>query len=125
MKSTMTTTPIKLYFVAGERSGDTHAADLMAALKKRGVNIEFRGMGGPKMIAEGGDKIEDWVEEAGVVGLWEVIKHYGYFRGKMDQVADEVTAWQPDVIIPVDYPGFNLRLAKRLRAESLQSRIVY
>ncbi len=121
----MTTTPIKLYFVAGERSGDTHGADLIAALKRRGVSVEFRGMGGPKMIAEGGGEIEDWVEEAGVVGLWEVIKNYGYFRGKMDQVVDEVTEWQPDVIIPVDYPGFNLRLAKRLRAESLKSKIVY
>lgn len=121
----MTTSPIKLYFVAGERSGDTHGADLIAALKRRGVAVEFRGMGGPKMIAEGGEMIEDWVEEAGVVGLWEVVKNYGYFRGKMDQVVDEVTEWQPDVIVPVDYPGFNLRLAKRLRAESLQSKIVY
>lgn len=121
----MTTNPIKLYFVAGERSGDTHGADLIHALNRRGVAVEFRGMGGPKMIAAGGEKIEDWVEEAGVVGLWEVIKNYGYFRGKMEQVVDEVTKWQPDVIVPVDYPGFNLRLAKRLRGEPLKSKIVY
>ena len=117
--------PLKLYFVAGERSGDTHAADLIAALKSRHSALEIRGLGGPKMIAEAGDGIVDWVEEAGVVGLWEVLKNYGYFRRQMDVVVEEVTAWKPDVIVPVDYPGFNLRLAKRLRKDAVASRIVY
>ncbi|QQL43997.1 lipid-A-disaccharide synthase [Sulfuriroseicoccus oceanibius] len=118
--------PLKVYLLVGERSGDTHGADLVHALQKRVPDVEIRGMGGPKLVdAVGGDGIEDWVEEAGVVGLAEVLKKYGYFKAKMSQVVDDVMAWQPDVVVPVDYPGFNLRLAKALRKRGFDGKIVY
>lgn len=118
--------PLKIYLVVGERSGDTHGADLVRALKARVPDIEIRGMGGPKLVeAVGGDGVHDWVEEAGVVGLWEVLKNYGYFKSKMRDVVAEVLEWKPDVVVPVDYPGFNLRLAKQLRASDFGGKIVY
>src|SRR5438270_3955942 len=70
----------KIYFVAGETSGDTHGAALMRALRERAPDLQFVGRGGPKMQAMAGGEFRDWVDEAAVVGLWEVIKHYGFFR---------------------------------------------
>ena len=69
----------RLYFVAGEASGDNHGAALMHALRRLQPEIELLGRGGPRMKRIAGEKFRDWSDEAGVVGLWEVVKHYGYF----------------------------------------------
>ncbi len=114
-----------LYLVAGEVSGDTHGAALLHALRARRPEIVFHGRGGPRMRAVAGDRIEDWTEEAAVVGLWEVLKKYGYFRAQFAHVLAEIERLRPAAVVLIDYPGFNLRLAAELRRRRLPLRILY
>ncbi len=116
---------MKIYFVAGEASGDNHGAALMQSLRQSDAEIEFSGRGGPRMKRIAGEKFIDWSEQAGVVGLWEVVKHYGYFRQEFAKALDEIAAVQPDAVVLIDYPGFNLRLARALRERSLGGKIIY
>lgn len=112
----------RIFFVAGEVSGDTHAAALMRALPKDSATLS--GLGGPQMF-KAAPLVEDWLDEAAVLGLWEVLKKYPYFRRKMNETVGRITAENPDAIVLVDYPGFNLRLAKRLRKSGYDGKLVY
>ena len=114
-----------LYFVAGEVSGDAHGAKLLQALHDRRPESAFHGRGGPRRRALAGDGLEDWTEEAAVVGLWEVLKKYGYFRAQFARVLAEIEHLRPDAVVLIDYPGFNLRLAKELRRRRLPLKILY
>jgi lipid-A-disaccharide synthase len=105
----------KLYFVAGEASGDNHGAALMQALRRLRPDLELSGRGGRKMKDVAGPDFLDWSDEAGVVGLWEVVKHYGYFRREFRKALNEIREAKPDAVVLIDYPGFNLRLARALR----------
>ncbi len=116
---------MKLYFVAGEASGDNHGAALMQTLGERQTDLKLLGRGGPRMKQIAGDRFFDWSEAAGVVGLWEVIKHYPYFRREFAKTIDEIAATKPDAVVLIDYPGFNLRLARALRENSLGGKIIY
>ena len=115
----------RIFIIAGEISGDTHAAGLLRELKTLVPDMKVVGLGGAKMREVAGDGIEDWVETAGVVGLWEVLKMYRYFKDKMDGVLDSILDQKPEGVILVDYPGFNLRLAKALRTAGYKGRILY
>ena len=115
----------RVFIIAGEVSGDTHGAGLLRELKILEPELKVIGLGGPKMCEVAGEGIEDWVETAGVVGLWEVLKMYRYFKEKMDAVLDSILDQRPDGVILVDYPGFNLRLAKSLRTAGYTGRILY
>lgn len=115
----------RIFIIAGEVSGDTHGAGLLRELKNLEPDLKVIGLGGPKMREAAGDGIDDWVETAGVVGLWEVLKMYRYFKDKMDAVLDSILEQKPEAVILVDYPGFNLRLAKALRTGGYQGRILY
>ncbi len=114
-----------LYFVAGEASGDGHGAALMRALYETDRALIFRGRGGPRMKATASEGFIDWIDAAGIVGLWEVIKHYGYFRTQFRNALDEIAAMRPDAVVLIDYPGFNLRLARALRKRSYRKKIIY
>ncbi len=118
--------PMKLYLVAGEASGDNHGAALMQALRQLQPDARFLGRGGPQMqaLADPGN-FTNWIDEAAVVGLWEVVKHYPYFRRQFRQTLDEIATAKPDVVVLIDYPGFNLRLARTLRERSLGGKIIY
>ena len=116
---------MKLYFVAGEASGDNHGAALLESLRRLQPNVEFHGRGGPKMRALAGPHFTDWSDEAGVVGLWEVVKNYGYFRREFARTIAEIAAIKPDAVVLIDYPGFNLRLARALHEQSLGGKIIY
>jgi len=113
-----------LYIVAGELSGDTHAAGLLRALREERPGVRVLGFGGPKMASEC-DGVRDWVEDAAVVGVWEVLRHYGWFREKFREMLGEIRRERPGVLVLVDYPGFNLRLAKAVREEWPETKIVY
>lgn len=117
----------KLFLLAGEISGDTHGSGLMRSLLELagGAGVQFHGYGGPQMKEVGGDAMLDWVEDAGVVGLWEVLKVYGWFKQKMADALAIVDREKPDAVILVDYPGFNLRLAKSLREAGYDRPIIY
>jgi lipid-A-disaccharide synthase len=113
---------MKIYFVAGEASGDEHGAALMRALRELAPDCEFFGRGGPQMKQFAGEAFTDWIDDAAVVGLWEVVKRYGYFRQQFAEALEEIDAAKPDAVVLIDYPGFNLRLARTLRRNTdLQS----
>ncbi len=114
-----------LFIVVCERSGDRHGAGLMEALQKRaGETWQISGRGGPQMQALE-PQIVDWVEEAGVVGLVEVYRKYGWFRQQNHETLQRINAEKPDVVVLVDYPGFNLRLARSLRQARFSGKVIY
>lgn len=115
----------RLFIIAGEVSGDTHAAGLIREVLALDPAATFSGLGGPRMREAAGAGIDDWVETAGVVGLWEVLKMYGYFKRRFNGVVAHVMNTRPDAVILVDYPGFNLRIAKALRRSGYQGKLIY
>jgi lipid-A-disaccharide synthase len=114
-----------IYFVAGEPSGDEHGAALMRALREFVLNLDFAGRGGPKMQAVADEAFMNWSDSAAVVGLWEVVKRYGYFREQFQRALREIASINPDAVVLIDYPGFNLRLARALRKKSPALKIIY
>ena len=113
-----------LFLVAGEASGDARGAELMRALRAIAPEIEFAGAGGPEMRALAGGNFLDWADEA-VVGLWDVLKKYGYFRARFQELRAEIERVRPEALILIDYPGFNLRLARAVRARQRPMKIIY
>jgi lipid-A-disaccharide synthase len=116
---------MKIYLVAGEASGDEHGAALMSALRDLKPDIAFHGRGGPRMEAIAGHQFNNWVDAAAVVGLWEVVKRYGYFRKEFANTLAEIAGANPDAVVLIDYPGFNLRLARALRQHSPRLKIIF
>jgi lipid-A-disaccharide synthase len=115
---------MRIYMIAGESSGDTHGAVLMREIAKLCPVVQFFGAGGPQMkkIAQG--QFIDWTQEA-VVGLWDVVVKYPYFREKFYQMYREIRELDPVAVIFVDYPGFNLRLAHYLRQQQFSGKLIY
>lgn len=118
-------TPESLHIVAGELSGDAHAAGLLRALIGMRPGLEITGVGGPEMAAVSGGGVTDWVEEAAVVGVWEVLRRYGWFKRRFKGMLEQIERERPRVLVLVDYPGFNLRLAEAVRRKVPETRIVY
>lgn len=114
-----------VWVVAGETSGDARAAELMRAIYALAPDIAFVGAGGPRMAPLVQEPFDNWIAAAGVVGLWDVLKRYGYFREKFHRMLKAIGEVQPAAVILVDYPGFNLRMAKALRARYPNLRIIY
>jgi lipid-A-disaccharide synthase len=106
--------PRKIMFIAGEASGDSHAANLIKTIKARDPSIHCFGAGGPKMAEAGMELILDLTEHA-VLGLVEVLRNYLKFRRFFYQMLRVAQERRPDVLVLVDYPGFNLRFAKGIR----------
>jgi len=125
--------PKTIYFVAGEASADNHGAALMHALRELGGEISFMGRGGPQMqqvvneLGSTGErrKFKNWISDAAVLGLWEVLRKYGYFRQQFHETLQEIGEGRPDAVVLIDYPGFNLRLARALRSQTPQQKIIY
>ncbi len=114
-----------LYVVAGESSGDHHAAAVLRELRRLQPDVLLVGRGGPELSALSDGRIRNWSDEAAVVGLWEVIKKYGYFRREFRATIDEIGVYRQLTVFLVDYPGFNLRLARALRRRDMRGQIVY
>ena len=102
---------MKYYLIAGEASGDLHASNLMKALKAEDVQAEFRFYGGDKMASVGGTLVKHYRELA-YMGFIPVLLHLPTILQNMKICKADIKAWQPDVVILVDYPGFNLDIAK-------------
>lgn len=115
----------RLYVVAGELSGDAHGAGLLRSLKTLVPAVEIHGVGGPEMAAVAGPGLVDWVEDAAVMGVWEVLKRYGWFKERFTRMLAELMEFRPDVLLLIDYPGFNLRFAEAVKKASPETRIVY
>ncbi|HEX2896782.1 MAG TPA: lipid-A-disaccharide synthase [candidate division Zixibacteria bacterium] len=103
-----------IFISAGDPSGDNAGSLLLSALKKRTGAAEFFGLGGKRMLAEGQEQLVDGSKLA-VMGFWEVVKHYGFFRKLFFECLDEIKSRRPSCVILIDYPGFNLRLAKEVK----------
>ncbi|MFC1703173.1 lipid-A-disaccharide synthase [Candidatus Omnitrophota bacterium] len=112
----------KIAIVAGEASSDMHAAHLVEALKKQSPHIEFFGLGGKKMQAAGVLIFYNLVDLA-VVGFFEVLKNYSTFKKIFNDFLKEIDEIKPDCVILIDYPGFNMRLAKELKKREI--RVIY
>ena len=114
-----------IYFVAGEVSADNHGAALMRSLRELDPELNFIGRGGPQMQQVAGEQFKNWIGDAAVLGLWEVLRKYGYFREQFRQTLNEIQESKPDAVVLIDYPGFNLRLARALRRQSQRQKTIY
>lgn len=109
---------MKYYLIVGEASGDLHASRLMRSLKKYDELADFRFFGGDLMAAEGGTRVKHYKELA-YMGFVPVLLHLGTIFSNMKRCKEDIVAWKPDVVILVDYPGFNLNMAKFLKKNTL------
>ena len=105
---------MKYYLIVGEASGDLHASNLMRALQHEDPQAEFRFFGGDLMKAVGGTCVKHYRELA-YMGFIPVLLHLRTIFRNMDYCKKDVEAWQPDVLILVDYPGFNLKIAEYIK----------
>ena len=108
---------MKYYLIAGEASGDLHASHLMAALREEDAQAEFRFFGGEKMRAVGGTLVCHYSELA-YMGFVDVALHLRTILKGMKRCKQDILSWKPDVVILVDYPGFNLKIARFLHDNS-------
>ena len=108
---------MKYYLIAGEASGDLHASNLMRALKERDAQAEFRFFGGDLMASVGGTLVKHYRELA-YMGFVQVALHAGTIMRGMTLCKEDIVAWAPDVVILVDYPGFNLSIAKYVKTHT-------
>lgn len=111
--------PIPLLLSAGEASGDMYAARLATALAKR-LDAQIFGMGGPQMRAAGVDVVMDY-DEVSVVGITEIMKHLPSLLQAMDKMVAEAEKRKPALAILTDFPGFHLRLARKLKPRGIRN----
>lgn len=115
----MNARPLIVYLVAGEASGDALGAGLMRSIRARVPEARFMGVGGEMMAAEGLKSLFPY-HELSLMGFAEVVPHMMHLFARMHQVMEDVLAKQPDVMITIDSPGFNFRLAMKLKREGLK-----
>ncbi len=104
-----------IHFIAGESSGDQHGAALIRALRALDLSLTCEGLGGVRMAAEGMALRHDLAGEA-IMGFAEVVKHFPAIRRLLLDTVEHIRATRPDAVVLIDYPGFNIALAKRIRA---------
>lgn len=110
---------MKLGVVTGEASGDLHAAEVIESLRTIDPSLEIFGIGGEHLLEQGLDAVHT-IDELGVVGLFNVLKHYPMFKRVFNDVLERIEAERPDAVLLVDYPDFNLRLAKKCKERGLK-----
>ncbi len=109
---------MKYYLIAGEASGDLHASHLMQALKKQDEKAAFRFFGGDLMAAVGGQRVRHYKELA-YMGFIPVLLHLPTILRNMKMCKEDISQWKPDVVILVDYPGFNLDIARYVKSNNI------
>lgn len=100
--------------IAGEVSGDQHTAEIIREVRARDASIQFWGIGGPEMRAAGCEIVEP-IDRMAVMGLWEVLRRYSYFKNIFARMTSLLRERRPDLVLLTDYPGFNLRFAAEAR----------
>lgn len=109
---------LTILVVAGEVSGDMHAAQVVKALQARRPGIHFFGIGGDRLRAAGMEILVD-ARDMAVLGFWEVLKRYGFFRRVFGDLVREAERRRPDAVLLIDYPGFNLRFAAEMHGRGI------
>ncbi len=112
----------KIYIIAGEASGDLHASNLIKALKSEEPELDFRGWGGDKMQDAGMDLVKH-IKDLAFMGFAEVVMNLRTILKNFKICQKDIEAYQPDVLILVDYPGFNLRMAEWAKSKGIK--VVY
>ena len=113
---------MKYFLIAGEPSGDLHGANLIKGLRKADPAAEFRFWGGDLMAAAGGaQNLRKHYRETSFFGVVQVLRNLGTIRRQMRECREEIAAWQPDVLILVDYPGFNMKMARWAHARGIRT----
>jgi lipid-A-disaccharide synthase len=107
--------PTRIMIIAGEASGDLHGGKLVQALKRLDPSLELFGVGGDTMAAAGVSELYH-ANQLAYVGFVEVAKHYTFFRRVFHDLLNKVREQKPDLVVLIDYPGFNLRFAKAVKA---------
>jgi len=110
---------MKYYIIAGEASGDLHASNLMRELKRLDAEADFRFWGGDLMARQGGKLVRHYRDTA-YMGVWEVITHLPSIFKNLNECKEDILRYHPDVLILVDYPGFNLRIANFAHSNGLK-----
>lgn len=113
---------MKYYIIAGEASGDLHGSNLMRGLKQVDENPQFRYFGGDFMQEQGGELVMHYKHGA-FMGIWEVVKNLGTISRNLKFCKSDIEQWKPDVVILIDYAGFNLKIAEFVK--SLQIPVFY
>lgn len=116
---------MKIYVVAGEKSGDKQGALLMQEMLRHRPDIRFMGLGGSRMHALAPEGVEDWAEQAAVIGLVDVLKHLRFFARHLREIEERIVADRPECLILIDYPGFNQRLADRVHRRCPHTKIAW
>ena len=113
---------MKYYIIAGEASGDLHASNLINSIKKLDNNSTFRGFGGDRMEEEGLELVKHY-KDLSFMGFWEVLKNLFIILKNLSFVKSDILNFKPNVLILVDYPGFNMRIAKFAKKRGIK--VVY
>jgi lipid-A-disaccharide synthase len=116
---TSTNNPRRIFVIAGEASGDLHASNLIRALRDRAPDLEFEGFGGPKMEAAGVRLHRNIVEDLAIIGLVGVLKNFPELRRLFADIDRRFDEDPPDAVLLVDYPGFNIRVARKAKARDI------
>ena len=112
---------MKYYLIAGEASGDLHASRLMQSLKQRDPEAEFRFFGGDQMASVGGTLVKHYRDLA-YMGFIPVLLHLPTILRNMRMCKEDIREWQPHAVILIDYPGFNLKIAKYIKEQGARSK---
>ena len=111
--------PQKLYIIAGEASGDLHGSNLIKALKSQDANLQIRSWGGDLMQAAGAEVVKHYKELA-FMGFVEVVKNLKTILGNLSFCKKDILEFKPDALVLIDYPGFNLRIAKWAKKQGIK-----
>jgi lipid-A-disaccharide synthase len=110
---------LKLYIIAGEASGDLHGSNLMRHLKAENPSLDFRYWGGDKMQKQGGTLVKH-IKDLAFMGFLEVLKNIKTILNNIRYCKNDITVFQPDALILIDYPGFNLRIAEWAKSQGIK-----
>ena len=111
---------MKYYIIAGEASGDLHGSNLIKGLKKEDTEASFRLWGGDMMAEAAGTELVHHYKEGAVMGLTDVLSKAGKLLGNLKACKKDIIQWHPDVVILIDYPGFNLKIAAFCHKHSIR-----
>jgi len=111
---------MRYYIIAGEASGDLHGANLMRALRRQDPEAEFRYWGGDRMKAVAGEPVRH-IRDMAFMGFVEVLAHLPAVLDNISFCKKDILAWQPDVLVTIDYPGFNLKMARHAHEHGIKT----
>ena len=115
---------MRYYIIAGEASGDLHGSNLIKELHKKDKDADIRAWGGDKMEAAGSTLVKHYRDLA-FMGFVEVIKHLGTILNNIKFCKEDIIKYNPDVLVLIDYPGFNIRIAEWAKKTRIENRLVY